>query len=646
MLSKGIKNQILRGIIGSDGFLGKYNEYDGILTFLSKIWSLKEMPSTDNRFKTAYEDIHQHIVNNSDWDYTYLFNERLGLIDADESVFIKFLETVVNPTVRENKEDIQKYVVLINTTLQTTNFRLILSDYFEDLPVYKYRESGEITDLPLDILENKIPFYFNWTSQKEYPSFTLVADNWDDYTFKTTFNLNFYPSQGDRRILGTLKIMKRGVQRTSDVLPERFTTLTRDFCSLGQTKKYYLELKQLLGSNFSSVLLALRDVAIFPKINEQFENERIYGTSLIRYDDSERLVRTVRYEIEGISPNEYYKFNFINQPPYSETPIALNFDFEYNTDYEHRIYALIGKNGTGKTRILASLAKSLSEKEPKTFTPRKPVYGKVFTVSYSYFDRFEIPSSDASFNYVYCGLKKSNGSLKNETELEESFYSAANRIRGRGRNGELVNDWLAILENFLPSEVIQNLTFKNVAISDSETKSLFDIDKFKSVKSILSSGQNIILYMVTEILSHIRSDSLILYDEPETHLHPNAISSLMNSLFDLVERFHSFCVIATHSPLIIQEIPARNIFVIEREGNAASVRALERESLGENLTVITQDIFGNGEVPRNFIKSIQVLLSKGKSFDEIVQILESDNIPMTSNIKLYIKALQLSNEKS
>jgi hypothetical protein len=78
----------------------------------------------------------------------------------------------------------------------------------------------------------------------------------------------------------------------------------------------------------------------------------------------------------------------------------------------------------------------------------------------------------------------------------------------------------------------------------------------------------------------------------------------------------------------------------------ASVRALERESLGENLTVITQDIFGNGEVPRNFIKSIQVLLSKGKSFDEIVQILESDNIPMTSNIKLYIKALQLSNEKS
>ena len=89
---------------------------------------------------------------------------------------------------------------------------------------------------------------------------------------------------------------------------------------------------------------------------------------------------------------------------------------------------------------------------------------------------------------------------------------------------------------------------------------------------------------------------MILFDEPETHLHPNAISSLLNTIFRLVKRFESFCIIATHSPLIIQEIPARNIFIIERENNIAFVRELERESFGENLTVITQDIFGNKEI--------------------------------------------------
>ena len=155
----------------------------------------------------------------------------------------------------------------------------------------------------------------------------------------------------------------------------------------------------------------------------------------------------------------------------------------------------------------------------------------------------------------------------------------------------------------------------------------------------LSSGQNIILYMVTEILSHIRFDSLILYDEPETHLHPNAISTLMNTLFDLVKRFQSFCVIATHSPLIIQEIPSRNIFVIEREDNSASIRGLERESLGENLTVITQDIFGNAEVAKHFVTTIQDLITKGKTYSQIIELLESDHLPITSNIKLYIKAL-------
>lgn len=113
----------------------------------------------------------------------------------------------------------------------------------------------------------------------------------------------------------------------------------------------------------------------------------------------------------------------------------------------------------------------------------------------------------------------------------------------------------------------------------------------------------------------------------------------MNTLFDLVKRFQSFCVIATHSPLIIQEIPSRNIFVIEREDNSASVRGLERESLGENLTVITQDIFGNGEVSKHFITTIQGLIKKGKTYSQIIELLESDHLPITSNIKLYIKAL-------
>ena len=40
-----------------------------------------------------------------------------------------------------------------------------------------------------------------------------------------------------------------------------------------------------------------------------------------------------------------------------------------------------------------------------------------------------------------------------------------------------------------------------------------------------------------------------------------------------------------------------------------------------------------------FILLIEELISKGKSYSEIVSILETDQLPITSNIRLYIKTL-------
>ncbi len=635
MLNRELKSQVFNEIISLPNFLGKYEEYDGILSFLSRIWNLKEMPSEDGRFKNAYDDTYQHIVNNNDWTIEYLFLERLNLIEGDEKHFILFLETIVNPTVRKNKEEILLYVTKINGIIQQSGFRLILTTYFEELPVYKYKANEEFNDLPIEILANDIPIYLS-TNEREriYPCFVLGYDNWNDYGLRTLFDLTYYSQFNSYTIIGKTKIMKLGTNPTWDSLSESFTSLSNEYCSLGQDKSYYFRLKQVLKSNYTSFLLALRDVATFPRIYELFESDDIFKTSLIRGNDKERLARTIRFEIEGIPSNEYYKFNFTHKPPYAENTITLNFDFEYNTDFEHRIYALIGKNGTGKTRILSSLAKELSEKEPQTFTPRKPVYGKVFTVSYSFFDRFEIPNSDASFNYVYCGLKKSDNTWKTDDDLLAGFYQSVALIKKKN----LENDWYKILSNFIIIDIL-DIAFEKVEDFINSYNYIFKEDKFNEIRKFLSSGQSIILFMVSEILSQVRYDSLILFDEPETHLHPNAISALLNTLFDLVKRFQSFCVIATHSPLIIQEIPARNIFVIERENNLAYTRSLERESFGENLTVITQEIFGNRETPRHFINLISELVSKGKSYEEIVTILETDNLPVTSNVRLYIKAL-------
>lgn len=196
-----------------------------------------------------------------------------------------------------------------------------------------------------------------------------------------------------------------------------------------------------------------------------------------------------------------------------------------------------------------------------------------------------------------------------------------------------VENWKILLETFIPKETVMQM-FESGFLGHK-----FVPERFPDVNSKVSSGQNILLFIVTEIIAQIRYNSLILYDEPETHLHPNAISELMNMIFELVDRYDSFCIIATHSPIIIQELQSRNIYVIEREGNYASTRRLEKEPFGENLTVITDEIFGNREVPRHYLKLLRSLVDAGHSFDEILSFIENDDVPLSLNARLFIKSL-------
>ena len=116
-LSKKLKNDILNLIITQDNSFGDLSSGDGILDFLSKIWDLRIMPSTDGRYNDAYGDIYQHMVNNDDWDYEYLFITRLEILENDD-VFQRFLQMVINPDIRKTEDSIMKFYLLINPYLE------------------------------------------------------------------------------------------------------------------------------------------------------------------------------------------------------------------------------------------------------------------------------------------------------------------------------------------------------------------------------------------------------------------------------------------------------------------------------------------------------------------------------------------------
>lgn len=71
--------------------------------------------------------------------------------------------------------------------------------------------------------------------------------------------------------IGTVKIMKVDAKRTFDEFPESFVSLDNEYCSLGIDEAYYNNLKEHLGNQYQSVLLALRDAAIFPGLQKNLK---------------------------------------------------------------------------------------------------------------------------------------------------------------------------------------------------------------------------------------------------------------------------------------------------------------------------------------------------------------------------------------
>lgn len=641
-ISEDGKVSIMEAILTS---LNPFNLTDDftITDFLLLVWDLENMPSEENR-KNALDDIAQHMLRNDDWDLEYLFFEKLNILEASTKSFINFLNILVSPDVRKSEDSIYQYYFLINPYLEKENLSYYLKEYNEkELPVYTLQKLK--IDEPNDINENKIPIFLedkpsgrsdrknSHTIPEIFPSMVIVwNEGWNDFSLKTEFYVFFYESEDDYHSIGTTKIITKksnSIIEELRSLSKPFYSFNNQYCTLGQSLKYYNKLKEILGKNLESFLWAMKDAAFFPDISEKFENDYSFNNSLIRYNEVERLLRTAKFSIYDYDLENLYNFKYKFQPKFAKNIGEINFRFSDKGLSSNRIYALIGKNGTGKTQFMTTLPLDISRKKNENFSPKSPAFSKVIAVSYSAFDSFDIPKKTSSFNYVYCGLRDNAGERITDKGLVLRFHSSRKKLEEQER----ISTWVELLYNFIEHDIIDLFIIKRRGIYT------FDYNGFSTTRKLLSSGQSIILYIITEIVANIRYDSIILYDEPETHLHPNAISQLVNTIYDLVTEFQSYCIVATHSPLIIRDLLSKNVLVIEKEAEFFSVRKLGIETFGENLTVLTDEVFGNREIPKQYKEILRDMVENGYSYDEVVTKLESDQIPMSLNANIYLSSL-------
>ena len=95
-----------------------YGRLDEI-TFLERLYDLKELPSKDRRYRSAYEDIscHLHFGDYED-DCWFFCDDRFNLRHGDgDETLLRFLCAMLDPVVRNEKSEWKRYLDKFNELL-------------------------------------------------------------------------------------------------------------------------------------------------------------------------------------------------------------------------------------------------------------------------------------------------------------------------------------------------------------------------------------------------------------------------------------------------------------------------------------------------------------------------------------------------
>ena len=152
----------------------------------------------------------------------------------------------------------------------------------------------------------------------------------------------------------------------------------------------------------------------------------------------------------------------------------------------------------------------------------------------------------------------------------------------------------------------------------------------------LSSGHKIVLLTITRLVETVEERTLVLLDEPEAHLHPPLLSAFIRALSDLLINRNGVALIATHSPVVLQEVPRGCAWKIRRNGLNIEAERPEIETFGENAGILTREVFGLEVTHSGFHKMLRDAVSKGSGFNDIVDQFKGE---LGSEAKAIVRAL-------
>lgn len=473
--------------------------------------------------------------------------------------------------------------------------------------------------------------------------FYLIPNNWDDW-FEYEISYALWIKGTEAKCVGRVKIAEINQSVRRATLQNEFENLDDNFISVGFNEYYYEELKKTKYRE--QILSALNDMAYNLSIYEKVKECHVTRIALMReYSESMLRGQIHRMALGGARLTDYdftYIFPSIN--PLTGEKVKMTFEVERNKKPASNIHVLIGKNGIGKTTIIKKMIYALEKCMPveevgEVENDWSTDFANIVFVSFSAFDE---PIFEENFEnkfptqYKFVGLVK-NKSIKSRDTLTEEFVECSFSFYQNSSKMRLWKDTIKILESdntFVEQEIdtwisepIKKSWLEELkGVEELDVESRKDILREKHRQRVfplfsrLSSGHKIILLTIANLIDLVEEKTIVFLDEPEEHLHPPLVAAFIKALSNLLIYRNGVGIIATHSPVIVQEVPKKCVWILKRAGEYLIPRRPEIETYGENLGELTTEIFRYEVSNSGFHKELLDVVEISDSYEEAKEI--------------------------
>lgn len=482
-------------------------------------------------------------------------------------------------------------------------------------------------------------------------AFFLEENDWDDFGYKTMYHLHASKllTGGKPEYLGSLRIMRKG-QTTRDIYlldklykNREFLELPPEYVSVSMDVDLYMGVNRYLTTKEDrlAVVKALHLIL--------GEDSEYYDKSL---DDDECFINSLLRDglgLDNFALKKGYSLLYSSECFYDLRKESLNVKFEHVSNeielhftsidsdddaiLPNGVVVFIGKNGSGKSTAIYRLAKLMYTDPTQRFRLKEDVgeiepnnvgVSKMFLISYSPFDNFILPTSynkdymkllksgeDVYSRFVFCGIRDI---IKEESEIEtaikeETEEDRIKKIAADRKDKTILKDINTLAEEFAEAlylvlddfdyryktwgRFLNNCKVFQPSLYDDIGSLTYGSSKEDMKKTFmsLSTGHKFLMHTYSRLLAYIDDNCLLLFDEPENHLHPPLLSFMMSQIRELLSNTHSVMFIATHSPVILQETFSKNVFIVRKNGNSTTITQPQIETYGANISTITSEVF-------------------------------------------------------